>query len=95
MADLDQQSSILAEKTQRPSLLEAITSDSYTLLLAVALLVLSVSLAVLAIVAVSHYGLGSKPASAIMLDSPGKPVQPPEYAPRITRANGDMDILST
>ncbi len=59
MADLDQQPSILAEQAPKPSLLETITSNTYILLLVVAVLVLSVSLAILAIVTLSHYGIPS------------------------------------
>ncbi len=59
MADLDQQPSILAEQVPKPSLLKTITSNNYILLLVVAVLVLSVSLAILAIVTLSHYGTPS------------------------------------
>ena len=61
MADSAQQRSFSGEQTQRPSPLAVLTSDSYTLLLAVALLVLLGSLAVLGHLWFRHYGLGAKP----------------------------------
>jgi len=61
MADSDQQISVPLDRSQSPSLLLAIVSDTYTLLLAVALLALVLSLAVLTSRWFGYYGLGPKP----------------------------------
>ncbi len=62
MADSEQQIPAPLDQSQRPSLLADIVSDNYLLLLAVALLVLFVSLAVLLGFSISHYGMGFGPA---------------------------------
>ena len=61
MPDSAQQPSIPGDQARRPWPLAALTSDNYTLLLAVALLALVVSLAVLAQFWFRHYGLDAKP----------------------------------
>lgn len=62
MDDSDREISAPLEPSQGPSLLADIVSDNYLLLLAVALLVLFVSLAVLVGFSIGHYGLGFGPA---------------------------------
>ena len=62
MADSDQQVSPPQDLSQRPSLLADVVSDTYNLLLVVALLILILSLAVLVGFWFAQYGLGFGPA---------------------------------
>lgn len=61
MADSPQQPTFSGEQAQPPSPLAELTSNSYTLLLAVALLLLLVTFPVLANLWFRHYGPGPKP----------------------------------
>ena len=99
MADSDQQISLPPDRSQSPSLLATVASDSYTLLLLVALFVLLVSLAVLVGFWIGHYGLGSKPvnddgSSLVSLDAHSKPAEPSQDAPGVILAEGDTVVFS-
>ena len=99
MADSDQQVSAPLDRSQSPSLLADIVSDSYVLLLVVALLVLFVSLLVLVGFWIGHYGLGSKPVigqiTSVSADQVHtKPADPSHDGPRVILAKGDTVVFS-
>ena len=98
MADSDQQISVAPDQSQSPSLLSAIVSDSYVLLLVAALLVLLVSLVVLVGFWIGHYGLGSKPVVGRITSVSAnqvytKPAEPGQDGPRVILAKGDTLVF--
>ncbi len=98
MADSDQQVSAPLDQSQSPSLLADIVSDSYVLLLVVALLVLFVSLLILVGFWIGHYGLGSKPVigqiTSVSADQVHtKPADPSHDGPRVILAKGDTIVF--
>ena len=99
MADSEQQISVPLDRSQSPSLLADIVSDSYNLLLVAALLILLVSFLVLVGFWIGHYGLGSKPVigqitsvSANQVHT--KPAEPGQDGPGIILAKGDTLVFS-
>lgn len=80
MTDLQQQPDSVTDQPEKQSMVRIIASDNYTLLLAIGVLLLLISLAALAFVHLTRYGLGSKPVlgSAITVlpvrsEAPDKP----------------------
>ena len=99
MADSDQQVSAPLDQSQSPSLLADIVSDSYVLLLVVALLVLFVSLVVLVGFWIGHYGLGFKPVVGQNTSVPAnqahaKLADLSHDGPRVILAKGDTVVFS-
>ncbi len=100
MADSDQQLSVPPDQSQSPSLFVAVVSDSYTLLLVVALLVLFVSLVVLVGFWIGHYGLGSKPVIGQITGVSAKQAHAKladlsHDGPRVILAKGDTVVFSS
>ena len=98
MADSDQQVSAPPDLPRGSSLLADIVSDSYNLLLVVALLVLLVTLAVLVGFWIGHYGLGSKPVVGRITSVSANQVHPrpagqSHDGPRIALAKGNSPVF--